>query len=171
MIVKQNRKENAVLPNQTEVVKRLSELSRMLDAATDEIAVSDDKAVKAKGSYEVAYARSFLQSNGSMDVRRQEAILACADLRLAMEIAEAEVRAIKERINTLRSQISIGQSLSAAIRQIGTAGVASIVSLGSFHYTKTNNASVQGFGFNVVNNTTFNTTISNTLDVTAQCVE
>ena len=54
------------------------------------------------------------------------------------------------------------------IRQIGTAGVASIVSLGGFHYTKTNNASVQGFGFNVVNNTTFNTTISNTLDVTVQ---
>jgi hypothetical protein len=54
------------------------------------------------------------------------------------------------------------------IRQIGTAGVASIVSLGSFHYTKTNNASVQGFGFNVVNNTTFDTTVSNVLDVTAQ---
>jgi hypothetical protein len=54
------------------------------------------------------------------------------------------------------------------VRQIGTAGVASIVSLGSFHYTKTNNASVQGFGFNVVNNTTFNTTINNTLDITVQ---
>jgi hypothetical protein len=54
------------------------------------------------------------------------------------------------------------------IRQLGGAGVASIVSLGSFHYTKINNASVQGFGFNVVNNTTFNTTISNTLDVTVQ---
>jgi hypothetical protein len=106
-----------VLPNQSEVVKRLSELSRMLDAATDEIAALDDKAIRAKGSYEVAYAKSFLESNGSMDVRRQEAILVCADLRLTMEIAEAQVRAIKERINTLRSQISIGQSLSAAIRQ------------------------------------------------------
>jgi len=59
-------------------------------------------------------------------------------------------------------------NIDFTIRQIGTAGVASIVSLGSFHYTKTNNASVQGFGFNVVNNTTFSTTISNTLDVTAQ---
>jgi len=54
------------------------------------------------------------------------------------------------------------------VRQIGAAGVASIVSLGGFHYTKTNNNSVQGFGFNVVNSTTFNTTISNTLDVTVQ---
>jgi hypothetical protein len=117
MIVRPDRKEQSVLPNQSEVVKRLSELSRMLDAATDEIAALDDKAVRAKGSYEVAYAKSFLESNGSMDVRRQEAILVCADLRLTMEIAEAQVRAIKERINTLRSQISIGQSLSAALRQ------------------------------------------------------
>jgi hypothetical protein len=54
------------------------------------------------------------------------------------------------------------------VRQTGVAGVASIVSLGGFHYTKTNNASVQGFGFNVVNNTTFDTTISNTLDITVE---
>jgi hypothetical protein len=59
-------------------------------------------------------------------------------------------------------------NIDFTIRQIGAAGIASIVSLGAFHYTKTNNASVQGFGFNVVNNTTFDTTISNTLDVTAQ---
>lgn len=59
-------------------------------------------------------------------------------------------------------------NIDFTIRQIGPAGVASIVTLGAFHYTKTNNASVQGFGFNTVNNTTFDTTISTTLDVTAQ---
>jgi hypothetical protein len=59
-------------------------------------------------------------------------------------------------------------NIDFTIRAIGAAGVASIVSLGSFHYTKTNNASVQGFGFNTVNNTTFDTTVSNALNVTAQ---
>jgi hypothetical protein len=59
-------------------------------------------------------------------------------------------------------------NIDFTIRSIGGAGVASIVTLGSFHYTKTNNASVQGFGFNTVNNTTFDTTIPTTLDVTAQ---
>jgi hypothetical protein len=59
-------------------------------------------------------------------------------------------------------------NIDFTIRQIGGAGVASIVSLGTFHYTKTNNASTQGFGFNVVNNTTFNTTVNSTLDVTVQ---
>jgi hypothetical protein len=59
-------------------------------------------------------------------------------------------------------------NIDFTIRAIGAAGVASIVTLGAFHYTKTNNASVQGFGFNTVNNTTFDTTISNILNVTAQ---
>lgn len=54
------------------------------------------------------------------------------------------------------------------IRQIGAATVASIVSLGSFHYIKTNNGTIEGFGFNTINNTTFNTTINNTLDITVQ---
>jgi hypothetical protein len=59
-------------------------------------------------------------------------------------------------------------NIDFTIRQLGAAGVASIVSLGGFHYTKISNGSVQGFAFNVINNTTFNTTINNTLDVTVQ---
>lgn len=59
-------------------------------------------------------------------------------------------------------------NIDFTIRNLGVAGVASIVSLGTFHYTKTSNNTVQGFSFNNINNTTFNTTISNTLDVTVQ---
>lgn len=59
-------------------------------------------------------------------------------------------------------------NIDFTIRALGAAGVASIVSLGTFHYHKTSNAVVQGFAFNVVNNTTFNTTISNTLNITVQ---
>ena len=59
-------------------------------------------------------------------------------------------------------------NIDFTIRQIGAAGVASIVSLGAFHYTKTSNGTIEGFAFNTVNNTTFDTTISNTLDITAQ---
>lgn len=54
------------------------------------------------------------------------------------------------------------------IRQIGAATVASIMSLGTFHYVKTSNGAIEGFAFHIVNNTTFDTTISNTLDITVQ---
>lgn len=59
-------------------------------------------------------------------------------------------------------------NIDFTIRQLGGPGVASIVSLGTFHYAKTSNASVQGFAFNQVNSTTFNTTVSNTLDITVE---
>jgi hypothetical protein len=54
------------------------------------------------------------------------------------------------------------------IKALGAAGAGSIVSLGAFHYIKTSNAATQGFAFNQVNSTTFDTTISNTLDITVQ---
>ena len=59
-------------------------------------------------------------------------------------------------------------NIDFTIRALGAAGVASIVSLGTFHYVKTVNAATQGFAFNVVNSTTFDTTISNTLNITVQ---
>jgi len=54
------------------------------------------------------------------------------------------------------------------IRQLGGPGVASIVSLGTFHYTKTSNGSIEGFAFNQVENTLFDTTVSNALDITVE---
>ena len=59
-------------------------------------------------------------------------------------------------------------SINFTIRQLGGAGTASIVALGTFNYAKTVNGTVEGFSFNAINNTTFDTTISNTLDVTVQ---
>ena len=55
-----------------------------------------------------------------------------------------------------------------SIREIGAAGVASILTAGTFMYTKDASDDFQGINFGTENNTTFNTTIDNTLEVTAQ---
>jgi hypothetical protein len=59
-------------------------------------------------------------------------------------------------------------TLNFTIRQIGSATNASIITLGTFQTAKTSNASLEGFGFNDLNDTDFDTTISNTLNVTAE---
>lgn len=102
--------------NPQDIVKRLSALSRMLDAATAEIAQLDEDAVRAKARHQVAYARAFLNAEGSVDVRKQEAILAVKGDYLDMEIADQKVRACRERIRTLRDQLDVGRSLNAASR-------------------------------------------------------
>jgi hypothetical protein len=54
------------------------------------------------------------------------------------------------------------------VRALGGPGIASIVTLGTFHYTKTSNGVTEGFAFNNINNTTFDTTVANALDITVQ---
>jgi hypothetical protein len=54
------------------------------------------------------------------------------------------------------------------IREIGGAGTASIASGGIFSYTKNSGLNFEGTNFSIINGDTFDTTISNTLDVTAQ---
>jgi hypothetical protein len=58
--------------------------------------------------------------------------------------------------------------ITFTIRNIGGPGVASIISFGSFQTIKKNSANIDGFGFELENNTTFDTTISNTLDITVK---
>jgi len=55
-----------------------------------------------------------------------------------------------------------------SIREVGAAGVASIFTAGTFMYTKDASSDFQGINFGTENSTTFNTTIDNTLGITAQ---
>lgn len=103
-------------PEMNEVVTRLGELSRLLDKATAEAAQLDEDAVRAKAKFEVQFAHAFLRAEGAMDQRKQVAVLAAADARLVMELAEAKHRACRERIRTLGVQIDVGRTMSAAIR-------------------------------------------------------
>jgi hypothetical protein len=55
-----------------------------------------------------------------------------------------------------------------SVHEVGAAGVADIATAGAFMYTKEASTDFQGVNFSTVNSTTFDTTISNTLEVTAQ---
>jgi len=59
-------------------------------------------------------------------------------------------------------------SVTFTVRAIGGTGTASIVSLAQFHILKKASGTQQGFAWNTINSTTFDTTISNTLNITAQ---
>lgn len=58
--------------------------------------------------------------------------------------------------------------ITFTVRSLGGPGVASIISHGSFIYEKDASNAFEGTTFSIVNNTTFNTTILNTLNITAQ---
>jgi hypothetical protein len=58
--------------------------------------------------------------------------------------------------------------INFTVRTLGVATVASIASGGLFSYTKDGGLNFEGVNFSIINNTTFDTTVSNTLVITAQ---
>lgn len=59
-------------------------------------------------------------------------------------------------------------SLNLTVRALGAAGLASIASGGQFTYSKNASNAFEGSDFSIINNTTFDTTIANTLNITVQ---
>jgi hypothetical protein len=78
-------------------------------------------------------------------------------------LADSGAKAITNITNNVFSL-----NVDFTVRALGGLGVASIVTLGTFHYTKTSNGVTEGFAFNNINNTTFDTTVANALDITVQ---
>jgi hypothetical protein len=78
-------------------------------------------------------------------------------------LADSGLQTLPGNTNTVWSL-----SLNFTIRTLGIAGVGSIVTYANFLTIKQSNGTSEGFGFNNVNNTTFDTTIANNLEVTAQ---
>lgn len=99
-----------------EVMVQLAELSVLLDAATEEIALLDEAAVRATWEHEVVYATALIRAGGAADVRKSTATLMAKDSHLSSELAAAKVRACRERIRTLRDQIEIRRSLGSALK-------------------------------------------------------
>lgn len=99
-----------------QVIETLTKISKDIDETTDEIALRDVEAVRARVAHKVAYARAFLSIDGSMDIRRYTAELETADTLLASELADQQHRAAVSSIRALRDRLEVGRSLGPLIR-------------------------------------------------------
>lgn len=103
-------------PTPNDIARWLAELTRQLDAKVQEYANLSDEASAARRDAEVAFARAFLQGEGAMDARRQQAMLAAADKRFGADLAERKVSSCKEAIRALHLKIDVGRTASANVR-------------------------------------------------------
>lgn len=99
-----------------QVIETLSKIAKDIDDVTDDISRLDEEAVRARATYKTAYARSFLSTEGAMDVRRYTAELETSDLFLFHELADQKHRAAVSQIRALRDRLEVGRSLGPLIR-------------------------------------------------------
>lgn len=100
-----------------DIVLELSKIGRELDDLSHEIARLDRACVLARSEYRKAYARRYLQLDGSpVETRKQQATVDAEAELLEAEIADQLHRAARERIRVLRDRLEIGRSIGAARR-------------------------------------------------------
>ncbi|SNR44584.1 hypothetical protein SAMN06265360_10662 [Haloechinothrix alba] len=103
-------------PTTHSVISRLVALSDELDRLDEDLDRLDREATEAAHTYEVSYARVFLTAAGSVDSRKQQAVLACQNEKFAKEAAEQALRTAERKFRKLTRQLEVGRSLNAAVR-------------------------------------------------------
>lgn len=100
----------------TDVAANLAQIARQLDQAVRDLRALDEESVRARSRFEVSYARAFLSGEGSVDARKQQAILDTEKAKLDAEIADSKLRAQRAYIDSLKVRIDVGRSYGAALK-------------------------------------------------------
>lgn len=102
--------------NLHDVVATLSALSQELDTVTAQLISADEDMVYAQQEERQSYARCFMELDGSIELRKQQAILDTSQEKLDSELAEQKVRAARARIKYLELSFEAARSINAARR-------------------------------------------------------
>lgn len=98
------------------VALHLASLARDLDITIAQLESADREAAEKRGAFDLAYSRSFLAAQGSMDIRKHEAVVETHDKRMSAEVADALVRHLRRRADAIKVQVECGRSMNSALK-------------------------------------------------------
>lgn len=98
------------------IAANLIQLSYELDDLVKEYRALGDGAAEAKREAEVAYAKAYMSTSGTVEERKQAAIEATTDQRYVADLAERKVAGCREAIRAIHARIEVGRTLSATTR-------------------------------------------------------
>jgi hypothetical protein len=99
-----------------EVVVQLTELSRQLDLTVTMLKDADLDATVKRHEADLAESHAYVSAEGSVDLRKHLARIACERQESQAVVAEAVVRYLRQRINSISIRIDVGRSYGAAVR-------------------------------------------------------
>lgn len=109
--------------SQVEIEQEIVRISALSERAVTELARRAVSAAEADAAYRVAHAQAYLMTSGkTVNERESQAMLECADERLAAKIAEAMVLGATEAARSYRAQLSALQTLASNQRALITGG-------------------------------------------------
>jgi len=97
-------------------VEKIARLNREIDEQTAFLEKLLMDLAYAATDAEMAYARTYMGLEGSVENRKQQAILDAAQERQDERIFDAKVKACKARIQQLQTEVDCERTVNAALR-------------------------------------------------------
>lgn len=99
------------------IERRMAELETELDSAVTQYRTLGEAAALAAKHEEMAYARAFLGAEGSMDLRKQKALLDTVEVRFDRRVADHKVAVQKQILYKLHDEVDLVRSRGANARK------------------------------------------------------
>jgi hypothetical protein len=105
---------------QGQIEEELMRLLGILESETEEFEVLAQHSAETEASHKGQWAKQYLSSTGSVRSREAEADYAMSDSMYSYKIAEALMKAKREKLLSLRTSIDALRTLNANVRaQVG----------------------------------------------------
>jgi hypothetical protein len=102
--------------SQVEVEEEIIRLLNMLEEETEVFERLSEDAAKKEATYKAEWAKSYLANTGSIKEREAWADYQMADHTMNYKIAEALVKAKREKLSSLRTSVDALRTLNANVR-------------------------------------------------------
>lgn len=107
-----------------EIAHRLIQLANQLDDTVEKLKIAETNAVEKRHSADLSYGQAFLDAVGSVEQRKQVALVDTAAATKEADLAEVAVKHLRRRIEAIKVRIDVGRSYGAAVRaEINLAGI------------------------------------------------
>lgn len=103
--------------NPAEAARVLWQIGLEIDTKTADLIELRRKRPNLDRARRLAYARSFLSSDGTVDSRKLKAELAADEAKFALEVHDQEMEACKDALRALRDRSEIGRAVNSNLKE------------------------------------------------------
>lgn len=102
--------------SQVDVEEEIIRLLNLLESETESFEFLAEDAAEKEAVYKSQWAKAYLTSTGSIKEREAHADWAMTEIAMHYKIAEALVKAKREKLSSLKTQVDALRTLSANVR-------------------------------------------------------
>ena len=96
------------------ILDHLQTISRDLDKAIEDLETLELAAAKAESAYRVAKAQAFMSTEGAVQAREHQAVIATEVQLIERDSSAAMARVQLQRVKALHARIDVGRTLASA---------------------------------------------------------